>query len=73
MTSQYGEFHGSRWHDRDAFFAAGQGETYLLLGGSMVNSQLKSVYDREHERRKSRGRMEARLNGAEGSMMRSKS
>lgn len=58
MTGQYVESHGLRWHDRDAFFAADQGETYLLLEGSMVNRQLKSVYDRVHERRESRGGME---------------
>lgn len=48
----------------------GIGETYLLLEGSMADSQLKSIYDRVHERRKSRDRMEAKLNGAEESMMR---
>ena len=58
MTSQYIESHGWRWHDHDAFFATGQGETYLLLEGSMVNRQLKSVYDRVHERRESQGGME---------------
>lgn len=39
----------------------------------MVNSQLKSVYDRVHERRSREAGWRARLNGAEGSMMRSKS
>ena len=73
MTSQYIESHGSRWHDYDAFFAAGRGETYLLLEGSMIVSRLKGVHNRVHERRTSRSRMEAKLNGAEGSMMRSKS
>ena len=69
MTSQYTEFHGSSWLDRDAFCGANEGETYLLLEGSMMGSQVEDFGIECTSDGSREAEWKTKLNGAGESMM----